>query len=249
MPSNNDNKLIQPAKALKRKSKAAATEKKDSKTQKQTNPESSDEDEGLFATCTAPAGVTDAKNKTRSETETPAGTANGPGDDSDASSDEGFGPMKTTTKSTSTKTSSTETTKPKETTIDLSSNEILACRPGTKHVHTGTILGKSVKYTNGDEKQGPCTVKITLMVTDASKNAGKDVIRAGPLSGIVKVTEEKKETPSGAHVYAKVIKIDVVPTIKPHAGVIQVTVSGLKGDKGTRETAAKTLVPGATVQL
>ena len=137
--------------------------------QKQTNPESSDEDEGLFPMCAAPVGVTDAKNKTGSETKTPADKANGPVDDSDGSSDEGFGPMKITTKSKSTKTSSTETTKPKETTIELSSNEILACPPGTKHVHTGTIISSSVKYPNGDEKQGPCTVSsmcVTLKPSD-----------------------------------------------------------------------------------
>ena len=131
--------------------------------------------------------------------------------------------------------------------IRVPEGKILACPVGTKVVTSGMVVGVSVKAND----KGPCTLRVNVLVTNISPNAGKDVVRTeqAAVGALVLAKEEKVSTTTDQQVYAKLIATDVPPTFKPYAGVLQVTLSNLKGDRGVRETLAKEVRPGATVQF
>ena len=167
----------------------------------------------------------------------------------DSDSDDDYKPATFDVKKVTEPTSTMPQTKEKKEALNICIPEgkILACPVGTKVVTSGMVVGVSVK----ENDKGPCTFRVNALVTNISPNAGKDVVRTeqAAVGALVLAKEEKVSTTTDQQVYAKLIATDVPPTFKPYAGVLQVTLSNLKGDRGVRETLAKEVRPGATVQF
>ena len=167
--------------------------------------------------------------------------------DDESDSDDDFAPATTAKpikKASSAKgDASTET---KNVAVEVPEGKLLAQPIGApKSTVSGVVLGVSVKSND----KGPTTVKITVAITDISPTAGKDVLRAGAMTALVLAKEEKVTTLDGSPVYAKLINTSVFPTMKPTAGIFQVSLTNLKGAKGVREQTVGEIKPGATIQM
>ena len=130
-------------------------------------------------------------------------------------------------------------------TLQIPDGYALAYNPGTTNTFKVQILSASAKYN----ANGPTSVKLACRLLNA-KNAGGDVIRAGPVLSIALSKNDKVKDVSGIDVNARLIPTGTTPVMQKSTDIFSLTVTlGRITQKGLKEAAVAKLNSGAEVEL
>ena len=132
-----------------------------------------------------------------------------------------------------------------DSTLKIPEGFTLAYNPGEVNTIKALVTGASTKYN----QNGPTSVKLTLKVLNI-KNAGADIMRAGPMMVIGLSKNEKVKDASGIDISARLIPTGTTPVLYKGTEIFSITVTlGKLTHLGLKEAEVGKLVSGAEIEL
>ena len=132
-----------------------------------------------------------------------------------------------------------------DSTLKIPEGYALAYNPGETNTIKALVTGASAKYN----QNGPTSVKLTCKMLNI-KNAGADIMRAGPMMIIALSKNEKVKDALGIDINARLTPTGTTPVLYKSTEIFSITVTLSKlTHLGLKEAEVGKLVPGAEIEL